>query len=263
MDVAQVRADLLAEQDALDALVSALDGPQFARPTASPGWSVADQLAHLAYFDNTAALAILDPARFEILASELAERFGSAEEVDELTLGGYRALEPAELLDAWRADRGRLAAASATLTDDDRVIWYGPSMGSKSFLTARLMECWVHGYDVADAVEAEPIVTDRIRHIARLGVITRRWSYANRGLAVPDVPVRVELTAPSGDNWVMGDLDAAESITGPASAFCLVVAQRRHVDDTELVVDGPAATEWMHLAQIFAGPPTDGPPPGR
>ena len=55
-----------------------------------------------------------------------------------------------DLLAAWRADREALAAAAAGLANDDRVEWYGPSMGSKSFLTARLMEVWAHGQDVAD-----------------------------------------------------------------------------------------------------------------
>ena len=32
--------------------------------------------------------------------------------------------------------------------------WYGPSMGAKSFLTARLMEVWAHGQDVVDAIGA-------------------------------------------------------------------------------------------------------------
>ena len=48
-------------------------------------------------------------------------------------------------------------------------------------------------------------------------------------------------------------------ITGPALDFCLVATQRRHVDDTSLVVVGDAAADWMRVAQAFAGPPTDGP----
>ena len=30
--------------------------------------------------------------------------------------------------------------------------WYGPSMSARSFVTARLMETWAHGMDVADAL---------------------------------------------------------------------------------------------------------------
>jgi uncharacterized protein (TIGR03084 family) len=135
-------------------------------------------------------------------------------------------------------------------------------MSAKSFLTARLMETWAHGQDVVDAVGAARAPTDRLRHIAQLGVITRRWSYANRGLAVREEEVRVELAGPSGTTWTWGQDDAAASIVGAAEDFCLVVTQRRHVDDTMLVVRGDAARDWMLKAQAFAGPPTDGPRPG-
>ena len=56
---------------------------------------------------------------------------------------------------------------------DSRVVWYGPSMGSKSFLTARLMEVWAHGQDILDAVGLKREETDRLHHIAQLGFITR------------------------------------------------------------------------------------------
>ncbi len=267
MHVSEVRADLLAEQQALDDIVSALSAEQWQLPTPSPRWTVADQIGHLTYFDGTAALAITDPDAFTRSTEELAAALeGDAEVGDSVTLGAYRAMTPAELLAAWRSNRRELAEASATLDDDTRVTWYGPSMGSKSFLTARLMECWAHGQDVVDAVGATRAPTDRLRHIAQLGFITRGWSYVNRGLAVPDVDVRVELAAPSGDTWTLGPAEAPESITGPAEDFCLVVTQRRHVDDTALVVVGDHARDWMLRAQAFAGAATVGPdasaPPG-
>ena len=134
-------------------------------------------------------------------------------------------------------------------------------MGAKSFLTARLMEVWAHGQDICDAVGATREPTDRLRHIAQLGVITRGWSYLVRGEQPPDGAVRVELTAPSGEVWTWGPDDAPDRVTGPAEDFCLVVTQRRHVDDTDLEIDGELATGWMGRAQAFAGGPTTGPDP--
>ena len=135
-------------------------------------------------------------------------------------------------------------------------------MSLRSFLTARLMEAWAHGRDVTDAVDAPASVSDRLRHVAQLGVITRGWSYRNRGLAVPEGEVAVELTAPSGAVWRWGDAESAagEMVSGPAEDFCLVVTQRRHVDDTSLTTSGPLAHDWMERAQAFAGGATDGPP---
>ena len=182
--------------------------------------------------------------------------------MDDLTLGAFRTLAPTALLDVWRSGRARLADAAATLADDDRVAWYGPSMGSRSFLTARLMEAWAHGQDIVDAVGGDRPPTDRLRHIAQLGVITRAWSYANRRMEAPAGEVHVALEAPSGEVWTWGPDDAADTVHGPAEDFCLVVTQRRHLDDTGLKVNGDVARDWLVRAQAFAGPPTDGPGPG-
>lgn len=262
MDVLEVLDDLMAEQQSLDTIVADLTPEQWQLPTPSPGWTVADQIGHLTYFDGTAALAIEDPDAFADTVTALFAPDGPS--ADELTLGAARAMTPPELLDAWRSNRASLASAGATLANDTRVAWYGPSMGSKSFLTARLMEVWAHGQDIVDTVGATRPATDRLRHVANLGFITRGWTYANRGLDAPSTSVHVELTSPSGEIWSFGPDDADdadESIVGPAEDFCLVTTQRRHVDDTRLIVQGPAARDWMEKAQLFAGPPSDGPPP--
>jgi len=259
MDVNEVLDDLVAEQSALDAIVARLPPDEWALATPSPRWSVADQIAHLAFFDDTAALAIADPDAFEAHRGEILDRLGDELAADEATLGRYRAMAASKLLEEWRQARGRLESAARTLTDDSRVEWYGPSMGAKSFLTARLMEAWAHGQDVADTVGATREPTDRLRHVAQLGVITRGWSYLIRGLDVPAGEVRVELASPSGATWTWGPDDAGALISGPAEDFCLVVTQRRHVDDTELVLEGDAARDWMLKAQAFAGGPSDGP----
>jgi uncharacterized protein (TIGR03084 family) len=254
-DVHELAADLRAEQEALDAIVADLTDEQWGLSTPAAGWTVADQIGHLTYFDGAAATAVTDPDAFTASFQELV---ASPDGGDSLTLGRHRS--PAELLAAWRANRQRLAEVAATLTDGQRIGWYGPSMGAKSFLTARLMECWAHGQDIADAVGQTRAPTDRLRHIAQLGFITRGWSYVNRGLEVPAGDVRVELASPSGEVWTFGPEGAAEVVTGPAEDFCLVVTQRRHVDDTALVVTGTVARDWMERAQAFAGGPTDGRP---
>jgi uncharacterized protein (TIGR03084 family) len=260
MDVQQVAADLASEHAALDAIVESLTDEQWAAPTPSPGWTVADQIGHLAYFDRTATVAIEDPDRFAALRDELfAAALGDPAAADELTLGEARAMTPAELLTHWRSGRAGLLGAAAALTDVDRVEWYGPSMGARSFLTARLMETWAHGQDVVDAVGAHRPATDRLVHVAQMGVITRSWSYLNRGEEPPGAEVRVTLTCPSGETRTWGAEDAVESITGSLVDFCLVVTQRRHVDATDLVVVGDDARGWMLRAQAFAGPATEGP----
>ena len=255
-DVREVAADLRAEQEALDELVSGLAAEQWRLPTPSPGWSVADQIGHLTYFDGTAATAVTDPDAFQ---ASIALLLGSEGGIDAATL--HRHLAPEDLLEAWRTNRARLHEAAAGLEEGVRIPWYGPSMSAKSFLTARLMECWAHGQDVADAVGVERRASDRLRHVAQIGFITRGWTYANRGIEAPPATIRVELDAPSGAVWRFGPDDADEAVTGPAEDFCLVVTQRRHVDDTSLLAPGRASRDWLEKAQAFAGPATDGPPP--
>jgi uncharacterized protein (TIGR03084 family) len=256
-DIDELATDLRDEQDALDEVVATLPDDRWQTQSPSPGWTVADQIGHLSYFDAAAILACEDPENFRSEAALLR----AAADIDALTLG--RGMAPTERLGAWRANRDRLFVVASGLDETTRIPWYGPSMGAKSFVTARLMECWAHGQDVCDAVGADHRATDRLRHVAQLGYRTRAWSYVNRGLEVPEVPVQVDLVAPSGETWRFGTHDGAESIRGPAVDFCLVVTQRRHVDETALVVAGESAREWMEIAQAFAGGPTNARPRGE
>ncbi len=262
MDVATLLDDLAAEHAALDQVLEQLDDAAWRTPTASPGWSVADQVAHLGYFDRTAVLAITEPEAFaESFEALWATAGDGAAAVDALTLGWAAELTPAELHASWRNGASGLVVAGRELDAARRLPWYGPPMSAMSFLTARLMETWAHGQDVVDATGVGRAPSDRLGHIARLGMITRGWSYANRGLDVPDAEVRVELVAPSGAGVEHGPEGVDDVVSGPMEDFCLVVTQRRHVEDTQLVVRGDAATEWMALAQVFAGPATNGPAP--
>ena len=260
MEINETIKDLVAEQQALDDIVAKLDDQMWTTPTPSDRWNVADQIGHLTYFDNAASLAITNPEKFKSSMDDLfASAVNGSEASDDFTLGHYRALTPESLLAAWREGRENLSNAASTLSNESRVIWYGPSMGSNSFLTARLMEVWAHGQDIIDAVGGNRRDTERLRHIAHLGAITRQWSYIYRRLEVPEGDIYLSLRGPDDQIWTWGPSDAPDSIEGLAKDFCLVTTQRRHLGDTELRVKGEIAKEWMDLAQAFAGPPTDGP----
>ena len=78
----------------------------------------------------------------------------------------------------------------------EKMPWFGPPMAAPSMASARYMETWAHGLDVAEAlgVAAEP--HDRVRHVVHIGVRTRAFAFVNRGLEAPSAPVHVRLTAP-------------------------------------------------------------------
>ncbi|MFB7473070.1 TIGR03084 family metal-binding protein [Kitasatospora sp. NPDC056184] len=252
-------ADLRAESAVLDRLVAGLEPGGWALETPAPGWTVAHQIAHLAWTDDWSELAARDPEAF---VAESGRVFGalSAAGADPVEDGAARgaAEPPAALLARWRSGRERLAAALAAVPADARLPWLGPPMKAASMATARLMETWAHGQDVADALGVRREPTARLRHVAHLGVRTMGFAFTVHGRPAPQAPVRVELAAPDGGSWTWGPADAADRVAGPALDFCLLVTRRRHRDDLALTATGEVATAWLPIAQAFAGPPGAG-----
>ncbi|WP_416564181.1 TIGR03084 family metal-binding protein [Nocardia testacea] len=263
-DLDALLRDLAAEGAELEALVAGLTEPEWARPTPAAGWTVAHQIGHLAWTDEVAALAATDAATggsaFTDLLTAAAARVATF--VDDAAAEAA-ATPPAELLPRWRRGRTELAAALRAVPADAKVPWFGPPMRPGSMATARLMETWAHGQDVADALGVHREPTDRLRSVAHIGVRTRDFAYTLRELPVPGTEFRVELRAPSGELWAWGPAEAAERVTGPALDFCLLVTQRRHPDDLSLRTTGTEAARWLTIAQAFAGPPGSGREPIR
>ncbi|MFE9411437.1 TIGR03084 family metal-binding protein [Streptomyces sp. NPDC006704] len=257
--VLDVLDDLRAEGGELDVAVGELSPAQWSTPTAAPGWTIAHQVAHLAWTDTAALLAVTDPEAFAAEAEKAAaapDRF-----VDDGAEAGAL-LPPAELLSWWRDSRVRLQEELRAAPAGARFPWYGPPMSTASMATGRLMETWAHGQDVFDALGRTRRPTARLRHVARIGVRARDYAFAVRGLAAPDEEFRVELTAPDGDAvWTYGPEGAQQRVTGPALDFCLLVTQRLHRGDTAVRAEGADADRWLDIAQAFAGPAGPGRPP--
>lgn len=255
MDVTTVLADLDAESAEVDTMVSGLDPAGWALDTPAAGWTVAHQVAHLAWTDRAALIAVTQPEEFAELLKFAAEHLTTY--VDDTAAEGAR--QPSEkLLADWRAGRSELQSALAAVPPGEKIGWFGPPMSAPSMATARIMETWAHGQDIADALGVERTPTSRLRHVAHLGVRTRDFSYAVHQLTPPAEPFRVELTGPDGDVWTWGPEDAAQRVTGSALDFCLLAAQRRHRDDCDLTAVGADADQWLGIVQAFAGPPGAG-----
>ncbi len=84
----------------------------------------------------------------------------------------YRSLPPAGALDWFRRARAGYLATFRGLDARQRLPWYGPDMSAASSVTARLMETWAHGQDIADALGVTRPPSARLRHVAHLGVST-------------------------------------------------------------------------------------------
>src|SRR6478735_4322412 len=229
VDLDGLAADLGAETNVLLAVLEPLDVAGWATPTPAPGWRIQEQIAHLAYFDEAAATAARDADAFQ---RELEAALADPDGITERISARSRGMQPDAVLDWFLGARAEMVSTFLALDPSARVPWYGPPMSLASSLTARIMETWAHGQDVFDALGAAHPVTAAVRHVAYLGYRTVGFSFGN-----PHAHARR---------------------TGPALDFALVVTQRRHLDATALEVAGPVATQWMGIAQAFAGPPGKG-----
>jgi uncharacterized protein (TIGR03084 family) len=258
----EILTDLGREGDQLWNAVAGLDADGWATPTPATGWTVATSVAHLLWTDEVAVLAAAAGAG----TPDGQERWaGVVRAAIEDPLGYIDAqahevarLAPEALLARWGKAREELARALREHPAGEKLPWFGPPMSPASMATARLMETWAHALDVYDALGVEPERTDRIRHVAHLGVRTRGFAFTVHDLPVPPDEPRVELVAPSGAVWTWGPEGAAQSVAGSAWDFCLLVTQRMHRADTDLVATGADADRWLDIAQAFAGMPGEG-----
>jgi uncharacterized protein (TIGR03084 family) len=254
-DAGPIVDDLAAESDELDALVASLPENRWRELTPARGWTIAHQIGHLLWTDRLALTSVTDEPTFgELLTIAAANPSGFVDAAAEEQAGR----SAAELLDDWRATRRRLHAALLAVPSDRKLVWFGPPMSPASMATARLMETWAHGLDVADSLGVRRQATARLRSIAHLGVRTRDFAFALHEQVAPSEPFRIELRAPDGSMWEWGPRDAAQRVTGSALDFCYLVTQRRALSSLDVVAEGDDAKRWLAIAQAFAGPPGTG-----
>ncbi|WMY78547.1 maleylpyruvate isomerase family mycothiol-dependent enzyme [Citricoccus sp. I39-566] len=153
------------EAEDLDRLVAGLGEDGWLRDTPAPGWTIAHQIGHLAWTDEVALQALIDPEAFADQTEAVRRSFRHVD----ISAGHRAALARDELLAGWREGRTRLADALDAAGPDATVPWFGPPMRPRSMATARLMETWAHGQDVADALGVQRTPTDRLRDICHLG----------------------------------------------------------------------------------------------
>lgn len=254
MNIDMLCNDLAAERAQLWGFLE-LVGNDWQVDTPAPGWTVHDQVTHLAWFDEAATQSIVSPQAFRTARDHVRTNVENFVDVVRADNHG-RTIDD---VSQWLIAAGESLKIAARAADPAvRVPWYGPDMTVASSLTARIMETWAHTQDIVDTVGATREPSDRLRHVAFIGWRALPFSFAAHGLAAPSEPVRVEL----GD-LVLGPDDATNVVRGSALDFCLLVTQRRHVADTDLRATGLVATTWLSIAQAFAGPPGVGRQPGQ
>lgn len=253
----QQAIDFRAESQSLYDLLEPQPEAVYQKVTQFKNWTIDDVLGHLHTWNVAADLSLTDEDAFADFLAEVSQQ-------------GMRAFEAARLdglqgrarLDHWREFYLQMTQRFADADPRRRLQWAGPDMSVRSSITARLMETWAHGQEVYDTLGVVRVNAERIQNIAVLGINTFGWTYQCRDLPPPENKPHVRLRAPSGAIWTWHEPAEDNLIEGLAEEFCQVVTQVRNIADTTLKVTGEVATQWMSMAQCFAGPPATPPPPG-
>ena len=254
--------DFREEVRALAQVLEPLQDADFDRVTLFQDWTIGDVLGHLHMFDVAALETLKGAEHFAAFFAPIARGLAEGRTLRETQYPWLGALAGRALFEAWRVTGEKVADAYGMADPKRRVQWAGPEMSALSAITARQMETWAHGQEVFDVLGLERAEGDRIRNICHLGVSTRAWTFANRGLPVPEPAPHVRLVAPSGAVWEWNDPQEGNRVEGSAVGFARTVTQVRNVTDTDIRATGPGAAEWMRLAQCFAGDPVEPPAPG-
>ncbi len=257
----QQAIDFRDESDALYQLIEPLSADDFNHKSQFKDWTINDVLGHLHVWNWAADQSLNNEAVFDDYINSLVAFFakGTLREFESQWLKG---LAGKELLEEWHSFYQGMSKRFEAADPKKRVKWAGPDMSVRSSITARLMETWAHGQEVYDMQGVVRQNGDRIRNIAMLGVNTFGWTYMNRSMEVPENKPYVKLTAPSGDIWEWNEVSDTNVVEGDAADFCQVVTQVRNVGDTTLKTTGDVATQWMSIAQCFAGGVEEPPPIG-
>ncbi len=257
----QQAIDFRDESDVLYKLLEPLKDEDFDRVTQFKNWTINNVLGHLHFWNWAADLTLKDSAAFDELLQQVVVHTVN-NDPHSFEKKWLNNLKNRALLNEWQTFYLTLSDRYAVADPKKRVKWGGPDMSVLSKITARLMETWAHAQEIYDLLGVRRIDTNRIKNIAMLGVNTFGWSFACRGLEAPGSTPYVKLTSPSGDIWEWNEPSEGNRIEGSATEFCQVVTQVRNIADTELKLKGDISTQWMSIAQCFAGPPEEPPAPG-
>ncbi|WP_420329895.1 maleylpyruvate isomerase N-terminal domain-containing protein [Mycobacteroides abscessus] len=130
-----VITDIEAETAALRGLVAPLtEGPRgWDAPTPAVGWTIRDQISHLAFFDDVAVRSATDPDGF---SSDYLPMMADGAISPDVIAERYRQMPAADLLAWFDTSRAALVAAFADIDPATRLPWFGPPMSAERGLVA-------------------------------------------------------------------------------------------------------------------------------
>jgi uncharacterized protein (TIGR03084 family) len=257
----EVIADLREETAVLDKVLATLDEAGWHKETPAVGWDTHDTIAHLADTNETMYVSVTGGAR-DLMSEALEavrEAGGNFDVSDPRAVDAYTARQVErgrkmtwqDVYGWWQSSCAQLYEMLEALDAKGRYRWGANMISPLSLGSARMMETWAHSLDVHATAGVEYVDTDRIRHVAFLGLRAMPNAFMLEKLDPPGA-IRVELTAPSGALWAMGPDDAPTVVRGRASDWCRLVARRdRDGSAQRLQADGPDAENVIKHARAF------------
>jgi uncharacterized protein (TIGR03083 family) len=152
-NTASALTDQLADTwDSIEALARGLTPAEWLVPTACPGWTVADQVAHIVGTESMLAGEPTPPGDEADVPSHVRNDIGRA---NEQWITELRRSDPADLLDRFRQiTSARLEALRARTEEQwDEPSWTPVGKATyRRFMQIRVFDSWVHEQDMRRAV---------------------------------------------------------------------------------------------------------------
>ena len=237
------------EGDALESMLVGTSTPTGgARPTPAEGWDVATSVAHLAWTDEVAVLAATDKAAWDdVVLQAMADPDGFVD-AEALAAGARAAAGAARRWRVGPASPGRGARRAPPATG---CRGSARRCAPTSMATARYMETWAHGLDVADALDvpvepARPGASRGPHRCPHARLLLRQPRPRRARRRRPGRAGRAQRASP----WSTAPDDAEQRVTGSAWDFALLVTQRRHRADLDL---SPTGADADRVARHRAG----------
>lgn len=247
LDKSDVLSGLFASWDAIDDVVGALPEPQWRQPTALPGWTVHDVVAHVIGTESMLQGAGTPEADIDV--STLKHVRNDIGVLNERWVRKLRGLSSAELLEKFRTTTAARREALTVMSEAD---WHqititpaGPDSYGR-FMRVRTFDCWMHAQDIRDAVKQPAADVGLERADSRLALdemaASMGFVVGKLGGAPDGSRVRIELTGPlrrtinvavEGRARVVDGFDGAEptaTITLDGLLFTRLAGGRRSVE---------------------------------
>jgi uncharacterized protein (TIGR03083 family) len=213
---------LVAEWAAIDDLLTSLREDQWTLPTALPGWSVQDNVAHLVGTECALAGQAPPPCDADVRAfPHVRNDIGAA---NELWVQGLRAESPARVLERFRDATAirREALEAMTQADFDAPSWTPAGNDTYGrFMRIRLFDCWMHEQDIREATGIPGHDDGPCAELAMSEIVGALGYVVGKKAGAPDgSSVTIELTGPvRATRHVAVDGRAAlvDSLPGPAT----------------------------------------------